>query len=62
MFEKYLWKSDILSKDAGHRPASLLKISLFHRYFLHVLLVKLTVWFLHRETLAQNGLKEWKIV
>ena len=21
MFEKHLWKSDILSKDAGHRPA-----------------------------------------
>ena len=38
MFEKHLWKSDILSEDAGHRPASLLKdvtlpqvpLSLFH--------------------------------
>ena len=29
MFKKQLWKSDILSKDAGHRPGSLLKISLF---------------------------------
>ena len=25
MFEKYLWKSDILINDAGQRPASLLK-------------------------------------
>ena len=25
MFEKHLWKSDILSKDAGRWPASLLK-------------------------------------
>ena len=33
MFEKHLWKSDILSKDAGHRPAALLKMSLFHRCF-----------------------------
>ena len=40
MFEKHLWKSDILSKDAGHRPASLLKMSLFHRYFSNILLVK----------------------
>ena len=24
MFEKHLWKSNILSKDVGHRPASLL--------------------------------------
>ena len=22
MFEKHLWKSDILSKDAGHRPTT----------------------------------------
>ena len=34
MFEKHLWKSDILSKDAGHRPASLLKMSLFYCFFL----------------------------
>ena len=36
MFEKQLWKSDILSEDAGHRPyrpASLLKKSLFYRCF-----------------------------
>ena len=40
MCEKQLWKSEILSKDAGHRPASLLKMSLFHRYFSNILLVK----------------------
>ena len=36
MFEKHLWKSDILSR----RPASLLKMSLFHRCFSNILLVK----------------------
>ena len=40
MFEKHLWKSDILSKDAGHRPASLLKMSFFHSCFSNILLVK----------------------
>ena len=52
MFQKHMWNSNILSKDAGQWPsdilkkdvsrwpASLLKISLFHRYFSHVLLVK----------------------
>ena len=40
MFEKYLWKSGILSKDACHRPASLLKISLFQKGFSNILLVK----------------------
>ena len=40
MFGKHLWKSDILSKDAGHRPASLPKMSLFHRCFSNILLVK----------------------
>ena len=34
MFEKHLWKSSILSKDAGHWPVSLFKMSLYHRYFL----------------------------
>ena len=33
MFDKHLCSSDILSKDAGHRPASLFKMSLFLRYF-----------------------------
>ena len=40
MFEKHLWKSDILIKDADHRPASLLKMALFHRCFSNLLLVK----------------------
>ena len=31
MFENYMWKSDILSKDAGRWPASLLKKSLFYQ-------------------------------
>ena len=31
MFEKHLWKSDILSKDAGQRPAFLLKMSTLQR-------------------------------
>ena len=31
MFEKHLWKSDILSTNAGHQPASLLKMSLFSK-------------------------------
>ena len=39
-FEKYLWKSDILNKDAGHRPESLLKMVFFFRYFSNILLVK----------------------
>ena len=40
MFEKHLWKGDILSKDAGHRPVSLLKMSLFHGCFSIILVVK----------------------
>ena len=35
MFEKHLWKSDILSKYAG-----LVKMSLFHRCFSNILVVK----------------------
>ena len=33
MFEKHLWKSDILNKDAGHRPITLLKMLLFSQVF-----------------------------
>ena len=43
MFKKHLWKSDILSEYAGHRPhrpESLLKMSLFYRCFYNNLLVK----------------------
>ena len=37
---KHPWKSDILSKDAGHEPTSLHKLSLFRRCFSNILLVK----------------------
>ena len=40
MCEKHLWKSDILSKDPGWWPASLLKMSPFHWCFSHISLVK----------------------
>ena len=40
MRKKHQWKCDILSKDAGHQPGSLPKMSLFHRCFSHILLVK----------------------
>ena len=40
MIEKYLWKSDILSNDAGDRPAALTEMSLFCRRFSNILLVK----------------------
>ena len=40
MSEKRLWKSDILSKDAGRWPTSLLKMSFFHRCFSNILVVK----------------------
>ena len=59
MFEKHLWKSDILSKDADHRLASLLKMSLFQTCLLNILLVKPTTWFLHKcRTLVKSGLKK----
>ena len=38
--EKQLWKSGILSKDAGRWHASLLKISLLRKCFAHILLLK----------------------
>ena len=40
MFEKHLWKSEILSKDVGHRLASLIKMSHIHRCFSNILPVK----------------------
>ena len=54
MFEKHLWKSDILSKDAGHPHASSLKISLFRRCFSNILLVKTTTWFLHKWNIGRK--------
>ena len=41
--KKHIWKSDILSKDAGHRPADLhlyLKCHSHTGVFSHILLVK----------------------
>ena len=58
MFEKHLWKSDILSKDAG-RPASLLKMSFFRRCFSIILLVKNQLPdFYISGTLVENGLNK----
>ena len=37
---KHLWKIHILSKYSGRSPAPLLKISLFHRCFSNIWLVK----------------------
>ena len=54
MFEKHPWKSDIFSKDADIRPASLLKMSLFHRYFSNILLAKTS--FYVSGILVENGL------
>ena len=51
MFGKHLLKSDILSKNAGHRPASLLKMSLFHWCFSNILL-KPTTWFLRNSNIG----------
>ena len=50
--KKHLWKSHILSKDAGHRPASLLKMTLFHRCFSNILLVKTNY-------LASTSVEHW---
>ena len=58
MCETHLWKSDILSKDGGYRPTSLLEMSLFGRYFLHILLeYKLTTWFLHNWNIGWKWVK-----
>ena len=55
MFKKRQWKSNILSKDAGHRPPSLLKMSLFHRCFSNIFQVKSKYLVSTYETLAENG-------
>ena len=57
MFEKRLWKSDFLSKDAGRRPASLLKMSLFHwRFFKHFASKNQVPGLSVSGTLFENGL------
>ena len=57
MFEKHLWKSDI--KDAGHRPACLLKMLLFHRCFSKILLVNRLPGFYMSRILVENWLINW---
>ena len=57
MFENHLWRSDILSKDAGHRPAYLFKMSLFLRYFFKLFASKNQLPGLSTSgTLVENGL------
>ena len=58
MFEKHIRKSDILSKDAGHRPASLLKMSIFDRCFSkHFASKNQLPSFYISGTLVENGLR-----
>ena len=38
MREKNLWRSSILCKVAGHRPTTLSKVLLLHKYFSYILL------------------------
>ena len=57
MFEKHLWKSDTLSKDAGHRPTYLFKMSLFLTYFFKLFASKNQLPGLSTSgTLVENGL------
>ena len=60
MFEKHLWTSGILSKDAGNQPASLLEMSLFlpQVIFKHFASKNQPPAFYIRGTLAKNGLKD----
>ena len=53
-------KSDILNKDARQWPASLLKMSIFHRCFSNILLVKNQLPGLSISgTLVKNGLSKY---
>ena len=56
MFKKHLWKSDILSKNANHRPTSLLKTSLFHRCFQTFCIKNQLLGFCINGTLVKSGL------
>ena len=42
MPEKNLWRSSILCKVAGHRPTTLSKVSLLHKYY-SCILIKLII-------------------
>ena len=52
MFEKHLWKSDILSKDAGHPP------ELPQVFFKHFASKNQLPGFYINETLVENGLRD----
>ena len=51
--KKHLWKSYISSKDAGHGPVSLLKMSLYRRLFL--------ACFASKNYLASSFVEYWSI-
>ena len=59
MFEKHLWKSDILSKDAGHQPAFLLKnVTVPQVFFKHFASKSQLPGFYISRTLVKNGLNQ----
>ena len=58
--KNHLWKSNIIIKDAGRWSVSLLKMSLYHNYFLanFASKIQLYIWLLHSwniEASAGNG-------
>ena len=57
MFEKHLWKSDILSKDAGRWRAHLIKnVTLPRLFFKHFGSKNQLPSFYTSQTLVENGL------
>ena len=59
MWVKHLRKNDISNKDERNRPASLRKISLFHRCFLHILRVKSKVFWYFQGVWKGYVRKKW---
>ena len=61
-YQQNVWKTPVedwnFSKDADHRPASLLKMQLFHRCFLNILLVKATTWFLYKRNIGRKWVNQ----
>ena len=53
MFEKHLWKNDILSKDAGHRQVTVPQV-----FFKHFASKNQPHGFYICGTLVENGLKQ----
>ena len=62
MFEKHLWKSAILSKDAGHRPASLLKMTVPQVFFKHFASENQLPGLSVSGTLVENGLRIFRTI